>query len=234
MIIDKNFVAYSFLSEGITAWLLQDNDELNSTDDFFYELILAIVDTGQRHFTWFIKIFSDLNNGNYHEARENFKIRDNYTELNEEIQLRRKELKSLLKGIILAANVIDDQQIIEYRSKVNQLVKRLPINPDKSIKDCYFLNNIFDYKWSNQHLLLLIELEKVNSLLEFKTFKQHFHRIIVELFLELMNIFDTRVQYTINYIIEYPEYEKPFTIFRADFEKFREDIEVQKTFYKHH
>ncbi len=219
MIITKDFIENSFFMDNSLS-ILWDN----MTDSEIAELILVIPVDMKIHFDRFTRIFISLNKRKYLEARIDFEIRDYFTIFKSEIAMRRKEIKSLLTGLIETSSKYKFEAIIDYRNHLTSIYKKFPVS---SINGA---DRFYD-SWSEQHQLLLNKLEKVSSMQELCTFNDYFHNILIELFIEMLVIFENGIKYIIDYVMGYADFKEAYASFNADFEKFREDIQTQKEIF---
>jgi hypothetical protein len=232
MIITKDFIKKSIIDEYYCSYLLEWQGDNAMQEDISHEIIQALPESIQPILNKLITIAINLNNKNYTEVRTAFGIRDNFSFLCEMFKTQRQEFKSLLQGIIWTTSFSNLQQIRYFQG--------LFIPNDMSHKDynmsekgfaCNLIIKIRNFGnsslgWTDRHDLLLSKLLEVNSMDDLYEFNDFFHRIIVESFSDLLLIFETRMEYTIDYALGYPELYDAFSLFKNDFEKFIKEITV--------
>jgi hypothetical protein len=212
--------------EGFEDIKIPDNDILQ----MFKYLVVAL----KKNFDMFTRIIINLNERKYIDARTNFGINDDFAQLMNEIVMRRIELKSLLKGIIRTSSLSSLQQVHDYlrcfKPCNNDVIPLDTENSDQRVTSTFIRNSknsgVYMMIWSDTHDLLLSKLLEVNSMDDLFAFNNVFHRIIVDLFSDLLLIFETRTKYTIDYALGYPELYETFGSLKIDFEKFIKEITV--------
>ncbi|GEM_PF-6214806 len=183
MKITDDFILQSILNETYFKYGYEygifDGDR-NINDDWKV-IISEWCESAKKRIATLNHLIKDLNNQNYSEAKNYLGKKDDYCNYAEEIISLRTDIKSLLVGLVKTSHITNVSEIEKYKVQW----KKYESNPNH-------IHHQFVY---NQFTMV----KTIEHLTGFNNFYRHF---LIQLVLNLYEIMNRRIRYTIQYFQE--------------------------------
>jgi hypothetical protein len=161
--------------------------------DYFYQACL-------------ISIIKLVKSKDYQQARQDY--HDGWDPIND-FSVRRRTLKSLLKGLLATSAMVCSYEISNAKSSWSHFETDNP---------------------QDHHYIVYQEFKKVETMEDLKRFNSYFHDYILNLIFMTAEIFNTRLHNTIEYLKGDERFEEACATGLQNIEKFERELEEGRNF----
>ena len=173
--INQSIMNETYLEYGLGYGIFDDS--LNINDDW-KEIIIEWCEPAKKRIAILNILIKNLNDQNYAEAKKCLGIKDDYCNYAEEIISLRVGIKSLLAGLVITSAVANVSEIEKYKEQWKK----------------YENNSIHVH-----HQFVYSQFKMVKTIEHLTGFNNFFRYFLIQLVLNLYEIMNRRIRYTLQY-----------------------------------